>query len=71
MTSFTPIDLQERESVMNEKLMDAQDVADYLGMPKDRIYDNWKTWGIPFFRIGQQLRLRPIDLEKWIGEQAA
>jgi hypothetical protein len=56
---------------MTDKLWNAQDVADHLGMPKDRVYDNWRAWDLPFFKIGQQLRMRPIDLEIWIAQKAA
>ncbi|MER6175494.1 helix-turn-helix domain-containing protein [Streptosporangium sp. NPDC001681] len=46
-------------------------IADYLGIPKSRIYDNWRAWGLPFIRIGQQLRCDPADFGKWIEKQKA
>ncbi|MFJ2033905.1 helix-turn-helix domain-containing protein [Streptosporangium sp. NPDC087985] len=57
--------------MLREKLMTVQDVADCLGIPKSRIYDNWKMWGLPFFRVGQQLRCDPADFRKWIEKQKA
>ena len=53
------------------KLMTVSEVAEYLGKPLSWVYGNWKTEGIPFKRIGNQLRCRPNDLELWIDSQAA
>ncbi|GGP84508.1 helix-turn-helix domain-containing protein [Streptosporangium pseudovulgare] len=47
------------------------EVADYLGVPKSRVYDNWRSWGLPFLRIGQQLRCEPRALYEWVTEQRA
>lgn len=61
-----------REAMMlREKLMDIQQVADYLGIPKSRVYDNWKAWEIPFFKVGQQLRCDPADFKNWVEKQKA
>lgn len=56
---------------MDDKLLDIQAVAEYLDIPKSRVYDNWRAWGLPFFKIGQQLRMRPNDFETWISRKAA
>ncbi len=53
------------------KLMTVDEVAEYLGKPKSWIYTNWKPESIPFRKIGNQLRCRPSDLERWIDQQAA
>ncbi|MFE0103815.1 helix-turn-helix domain-containing protein [Streptomyces sp. NPDC059009] len=47
-------------------LMTVDDVADFLSVPKSWIYDNWKTEAIPFKKVGQALRCRPNDLDKWL-----
>jgi hypothetical protein len=46
-------------------------VGDHLGRPVSWVYDNWRAQGIPFVKIGQALRCRPADLERWIDSQAA
>ncbi|MEV5378045.1 helix-turn-helix domain-containing protein [Streptomyces nondiastaticus] len=51
------------------KLMTVGDVADYLSVPKSWVYDNWKRQTIPFRKVGQSLRCRPADLEKWLDRQ--
>ncbi|GAA0835614.1 helix-turn-helix domain-containing protein [Streptosporangium amethystogenes subsp. fukuiense] len=56
---------------MNERLWTVDQVADYLGVPKSRVYDRWREWGIPFVRIGQQLRCDPRALQDWISGQKA
>ncbi|MEU8175701.1 helix-turn-helix domain-containing protein [Microbispora hainanensis] len=55
---------------MSDRLMDVDDVANYLGMPKSRVYNNWRAWKLPFFKVGQQLRCRRWDLEKWVARKA-
>lgn len=51
------------------KLMTVDEVAEYLGRPKHWIYNNHKARGIPFKKVGQSLRCRPADLEKWLDRQ--
>ncbi|WP_305965182.1 helix-turn-helix domain-containing protein [Streptomyces sp. IMTB 2501] len=51
------------------KLMTVDDVADYLNKPRSWVYGNWKAEQIPFRKVGQSLRCRPVDLEKWLDDQ--
>ncbi|MEU9191865.1 helix-turn-helix domain-containing protein [Streptomyces hundungensis] len=51
--------------------MTVDDVAEYLVRPRSWVYSNWKREGIPFRKVGQALRCRPSDLERWIDRQAA
>ncbi|WP_370419568.1 helix-turn-helix domain-containing protein [Streptomyces sp. QH1-20] len=53
------------------KLMTVSDVAGFLDVPKSWVYDNWKREEIPFRKIGQSLRVRPNDLERWLDKQGA
>ncbi|MEV0442506.1 helix-turn-helix domain-containing protein [Streptomyces spectabilis] len=53
------------------KLMSVNDVAEFLGVPKSWVYDNWKREAIPFKRVGKSLRCRPNDLNRWLDEQGA
>jgi excisionase family DNA binding protein len=52
-------------------MLTLDEVAAYLDKPKGWVYANWKTEGIPFKRIGNQLRCRLRDLDDWIDQQAA
>ncbi|MBB5118018.1 MULTISPECIES: helix-turn-helix domain-containing protein [Streptomyces] len=56
---------------MTHSLMTVDDVADRLKVPKSWVYDNWKREEMPFRKIGQSLRIRPNDLEKWFDRQTA
>ncbi|WP_243469270.1 helix-turn-helix domain-containing protein [Streptomyces cinnamoneus] len=53
------------------KLMTVDDVAEYLRKPRSWVYDNWRREALPFKKVGQALRCRPADLEKWIDCQAS
>lgn len=57
---------------MPDHFLDLQGVATYLGVKKSWVYDNWRREGIPFLKIGGQLRARRADLDKWLnGKWAA
>ncbi|MCQ9182167.1 helix-turn-helix domain-containing protein [Streptomyces mirabilis] len=49
--------------------MNVADVATYLGVPKSWVYENWKREQLPFRKIGQALRIRPVDLDRWFDSQ--
>ncbi|GAA0945897.1 helix-turn-helix domain-containing protein [Actinocorallia libanotica] len=53
------------------RLLNVEEVSNYLGVRTSWIYDNWKAEGIPFLRIGGQLRARYADLERWLDSQQA
>ena len=50
-----------------QRLLSAQGVADYLGVPITTIY-NWRhrSQGPPGLRVGRHLRYRRRDVEAWI-----
>ncbi|WP_344635967.1 helix-turn-helix domain-containing protein [Kitasatospora cystarginea] len=50
--------------------MTVEEVANYLRKPMSWVYSNWRCEGIPFRRVGQSLRCRTGDLEKWLDQQA-
>ncbi|MFJ8041180.1 helix-turn-helix domain-containing protein [Kitasatospora sp. NPDC096147] len=47
-------------------MMKVGDVAEKLQVPVSWIYDNWQREQIPFKKVGNRLRCRPADLERWI-----
>ncbi|MFE4635091.1 helix-turn-helix domain-containing protein [Streptomyces sp. NPDC056773] len=49
--------------------MSLDEVARHLAKPKSWVYGNWKSQGIPFRKVGNALRCRPGDLDKWIDRQ--
>ncbi|WP_084477495.1 helix-turn-helix domain-containing protein [Actinokineospora enzanensis] len=49
------------------KLMTVDDVAEHLGITPKTVYQNWRMWEIPAFRIGGgengPLRFKRSDIE--------
>ncbi|MFD4340239.1 helix-turn-helix domain-containing protein [Streptomyces anulatus] len=52
------------------KLMTVAEVANFLDKPRSWVYENWRGEEIPFRKVGQALRCRPADLEKWLDSQS-
>jgi excisionase family DNA binding protein len=50
------------------KLWGPKEVAEYLGIPVQTIYQ-WRTrgYGPPGRRIGKHVRYRPADVELWVA----
>ncbi|WP_433338794.1 helix-turn-helix domain-containing protein [Spirillospora sp. CA-294931] len=51
--------------------MSVSEVAEYLSVRESWVYDNWRAEGIPFFRIGNQLRASRVDLDDWLASRRA
>ncbi|GAB3479401.1 helix-turn-helix transcriptional regulator [Amycolatopsis cihanbeyliensis] len=57
---------------MNHTLWTVDDVATYLGVPKNTLYQ-WRTkgYGPTGRRIGKHIRYRPQDVDAWVEQQGA
>jgi excisionase family DNA binding protein len=53
-----------------DRLISAQELADYLGVPVATLYQ-WRCRreGPPGFRVGRHVRYRWSDIEDWIDRQ--
>ncbi|QLH20526.1 helix-turn-helix domain-containing protein [Streptomyces sp. Rer75] len=51
---------------MNQPMWTVSALADYLGKPVSWVYDNHAKEAIPSFRVGQQLRFSPTEIETWL-----
>jgi excisionase family DNA binding protein len=60
---------QVGESVILEKLLDAKQVADYLGESERWVYQQAKANKIPSIRIGKFVKFLPSALQKWIEQR--
>ena len=49
-----------------DPLMTAMDLAEYLSVPRDRVYDCYRKWDVPFTRLGSELRWRLEDVDAWL-----
>ncbi len=56
---------------MRERLLSAQDVAEYLGVPLATLYQ-WRTKGTAprAVKVGRHIRFRPADVEAWCERNA-
>lgn len=54
---------------MSARLMTLAEVAQYLGVKKSWLYDNYRAEGIPSYRVGRGLRFRQSDLDRWLEER--
>ena len=48
--------------------MDVEGVAEYLGLAASTVYDRVRSLEIPHARIGQLIRFRKVDIDRWLGE---
>jgi excisionase family DNA binding protein len=53
---------------MNERLWGVRDVAEYLGIPVQTIYQ-WRTknYGPPGRRMGKHVRFVPEEVRAWVA----
>jgi excisionase family DNA binding protein len=53
---------------MNERLWGVKDVAEYLGIPVQTIYQ-WRTknYGPPGRRMGKHVRFVPEEVRAWVA----
>lgn len=56
---------------MGDRLLSAQDVADFLGVPLTTLYQ-WRTKGTAprAVKVGRHIRFRPADIDAWCERNA-
>jgi putative molybdopterin biosynthesis protein len=52
-------------------MMTVKEVATALNVPTSRVYDCWREWELPMYRVGQQLRCDRAELRAWIKDHRA
>lgn len=67
---LAPRDLNQGGTM--EKLLSVEDVADFLGVPVNTLYQ-WRHKGIgpTAFRVGRFLRYDPADVRQWLTDHEA
>ena len=59
-------------SHLGQRLVSAEQVADYLGVPVKTLYQwRYKGFGPRGLRVGRYLRYRPEDVEAWLDQLGA
>jgi excisionase family DNA binding protein len=57
--------------VPTEKLLDAQQVSERLGIPKQSVWSLARQGLLPAVRISERrVRFRPEDLDRWVAERS-
>lgn len=52
-----------------ERLLDASEVAEMLGLSRQQIYVLSERGLIPSFKIGASRRFSPEDIQRWLEER--
>jgi excisionase family DNA binding protein len=57
--------------LLTEPLLDANEAARLLRVPRSTLYELVRSRGLPHVRIGRRgLRFTRVDLARWIGENS-
>lgn len=57
--------------LLSEPLLDANEAARLLRVPRSTLYELVRSRGLPYVRIGRRgLRFTRADLARWIGENS-
>lgn len=49
-----------------DRLLEAQQVAEIIGMTADYVYALARRGEIPHLRFGRSVRFRPDDIDRWL-----
>jgi excisionase family DNA binding protein len=50
----------------NERLLNVIELAEYLGVPRSRIYNMVFRRQLPFFKIGRSVRFKASDIRRYL-----
>lgn len=49
-------------------LMSPDQAAEFLSIPKRSLMDRYKSWGLPYVKIGKHIRFPTEALTKWVDD---
>lgn len=52
-----------------EPLITREVLAEHFGMSKDAVDDLRNKQGLPFYKLGNQVRFRVSEVEKWLEQR--
>lgn len=55
----------------SNRLITAEELAAYLGVPKKTVYSCWRPWGLKACKVGRHLRFRERHVEEWLRSREA
>jgi excisionase family DNA binding protein len=53
---------------LHEPLLDANEAARLLHVPRSTLYELVRSRGLPHVRVGRALRFTRVDLGRWIAD---
>ena len=57
-----------KKEILRGDVMDVDGVAEYLGLAASTVYDKVRDLEIPHTRLGNLIRFRKTDVDRWLGE---
>jgi excisionase family DNA binding protein len=58
--------LERETAAPAARLMDMAGCAEYLGIKKRTLQDNWRGWGLTAVKVGRAIRFRQSDIDAWL-----
>jgi excisionase family DNA binding protein len=52
-----------------DRLLRPEDLAAYLGIPKQTVYREWRKWDLTAYKVGRGLRFRESEVLAWLERQ--
>lgn len=53
-------------SVMDDRWLSVEEMADYLGVSKDTVYAWVTSKGMPGYRVGRFWKFKKVDVDAWV-----
>ena len=53
----------------SNRMLSVTETAERLDVPVPTLYDRWRKWELPGYKIGKALKFRERDIEAWIERQ--
>jgi len=58
----------QRDSVMYDRWLSVDEIAEHLGVKKDTIYKWVRTTNIPYHKLGKLLKFQIREVDQWVKE---
>lgn len=58
----------ETREPLRGDVMDVDGVAEYIGLAPSTVYEKVRALDIPHTRLGNLIRFRKVDIDRWLGE---
>jgi excisionase family DNA binding protein len=55
----------------SNRLLSTREAAEMLGISRQTLYNNWRSWGLKSVKVGGALKFRVRDIEAWLEANAA